>query len=432
MAGTEVSSVIRDILDAFHYGSNIFKTKGRKHRRRHSEPANANVEKRIHESFSQRPHEIKQTYEKSVAKHGQRFEVGDSTSQTSLAQILLVLNTGLIRLLNHALSNDKSRSQSQSGIFNLSETAALDTLTALSELNLRMASTSKIDQRLLVPSRATEPEDRRKSRPRAQSCSQQSKRPPPSPLVHYGGWVRSKTDPSLVSIVVSSKAKKTDQKRTSASRSQSVAPSKSSSNLPEVKHREKKSPSPSYSQLAEKTVADLKPRPKPKPEHLQAKLAQSNNDDKVGAGGPILRHPSMYIVPAEFFDMFPQPSVGQYQAQKLDTMQVLPPRPPKVPLHSRPQQPQYDQHTQNFPANRFEGRIRPPSMMTFMTASTKIGEIPEHRLPDRLLTEEQQEEIPMPYVVPDMLEPPKRRGGRGLKFWKKDRQERGVVGAVGA
>lgn len=57
-------------------------------------------------------------------------------------------------------------------------------------------------------------------------------------------------------------------------------------------------------------------------------------------------------------------------------------------------------------------------MMTFMTASTKLGEIPDHKLPDRVLTEEQQVEIPMPYVIPDMLEQPMKKK-KGFKFWKK-------------
>ena len=71
-------------------------------------------------------------------------------------------------------------------------------------------------------------------------------------------------------------------------------------------------------------------------------------------------------------------------------------------------------------------------MMTFMTASTKIGEIPEHKLPERELTEVERANIPMPYVLPDMLAAPRKRGGRGLKFWKKDRQDRTVVEAVSA
>ena len=404
----------------------MFKPKRRRHKRHHSEPVNGIEEKRIHKSLSQRPQEIKQTYEKSVAIHGHPFEVGDSTSQTSLAQILLVLNTGLIKLLNHALSNDKSPSQSRRGIFNLSETAALDTLTALSELNLRITSASRIDLRLPPPGREAESAVKRKARSRAQTYSQQLKRPPPHPLVHYGGWVRSKTDPSHVSVVVSPRAKKIDQKRTSASRSQSVAPNKINSNLPEMKSTDRKSPPPRYSQLGDKTA----PGVKPKPEHLQAKVSPLSHEGRTGAARQPIHHPSMYIVPADMFDMFRQHSMVSYEPQAGDNLEPLPPRPPKVPLHSRPQQ--HPQDAYSLPTDTFGGRVRPQSMMTFMTASTKIGEIPDHRLPDRVLTEEQKEQTPIPYVVPSMLEPPKKRGGRVLKFWKKGREERGVLGAVGA
>lgn len=425
MAGTEVSVVVRDILDAFQNGLSVFKPKSRKYRRGHSDPSNIDEEKRVHDSLSQRPQEIKQTYEKSVAKHGHRFEVGDSTSQTSLAQILLVLNTGLIKLLNHALSNDKSRSQSRNGILDLSETAAMDTLIALSELNRRMTSASRIDLRLPPPGREAELDDKGKPRPRAQSCSQQPKRPLPSPLVHCGGWVRSKSDPSVVSVVVSPKARRPDQKRSSTSRSQSAAASKSTSNLPEVRPKEKGSPPPRYSQLAGKHVLE----PRPKPGHLQPKVSLPSIDDKVAAGKQMTRHPSMYIVPADFFDSFLHPPTARYEPQAIDSIQPLPPRPPKIPLYSRPQ---YHHGAQIAVAQSFSGRLRPPSMMTFMTASTKIGEIPEHRLPDRVLTEQQQENVPMPYVVPEMLQPPKKRGGRGFKFWKKGRQERVAVEVVSA
>jgi len=435
MARTEVSSVIHDILNAFQDGLHIFKTKSRKHRRRHTEPANTNEEKRIHDSLAQRPHEIKQTYEKSVAKHGHRFEVGDSTAQVSLAQTLLVLNTGLIKLLNHALSNDKSRSQSRSGVLNLSETAALDTLTALSELDLRMTSASSLNLKLSPKGRGADPEHRRKLRPRGQYSSQQSIRPAPSPLAPHGGWVRRKTDPSVVSVVVSPRAKRSDQKRTSASRSSSAARTKTSKSIPpvpETKHREKRSPPPSYSQLANESPLEPKLTPRGRLDHVQP--CQPTSENKAGNEEPAMRHPGTYIAPIDFYSMFPQPAIDRYESQLQGNMHVLPSRPPKIPFHSRPQQQQQQQQYSQpvLTSDRFEGRIRPASMMTFMTASTKIGEIPEHRLPDRVLTEEQQEETPMPYVLPDMLDPPKKRGGRGFKFWKKEKPERDAVGPVDA
>lgn len=404
MAGTEVSSVIRDILDAFKNGFNLVKSTGRKHKRRHTEPSNsANDESRLHQSLSVRSEEIKQAYEKSVVRHGRQFEVGDSKSQSSLAQILLVLNTGLIKLLNHALSSDsKARSQSRSSLCHLSETTALDTLNALSELNIRLISSSRVDLQLgLVP-----PNDRHKAsakqtgRPRAESISRPSRRPPVSPQLKNGGWVRSKSSPSVVSFVPSS----TSSRKRDASKS------------PPVRH----------AQLAARDQT-------PKRQHSPATIAAMDNLaplPKINSAKPdLVRHPSMYIVPSDFFNALPQPALPRYEAQQVHPIQEPPARPPKVPLHSRPQVAHTSAHV---PSKSFEGRVRPPSMMTFMTASTKIGEIPEHKLPDRTLTREEQERLPMPYVVPAMVEPTKKRTGRGLKFWKKDKQERGMVGAVGA
>ena len=139
-------------------------------------------------------------------------------------------------------------------------------------------------------------------------------------------------------------------------------------------------------------------------------------DERPSSSKELVRHPSMYIVPSDFFDMFPLP----------ENSDRLPPLlPPKVPLHSRPRPRAIIEHQ-----DEDYRRARPISMMTFMTASTKIGEIPEHRLPDRELTQEEREQVPLPYVVPAMLNPPKKKTPRTLKFWKKDRTGNETVGSV--
>lgn len=421
MAGTEVSSVIGDILDAFRNGFSIFKSSGRKHRRRQTEPSSSREENHLHDSLSKRPQQIKQAYDHSVAKHGRHFEIGDSTSQTTLAQVLLVLNTGLIRLLNHALSSDhKLRAESRSSLYSLSETTALDTLNALSQLNMRLASSSMVN--LGVPSRSRKAiyHNKESARPKTRSSSQ---RPPISPRLKNGGWVRSKSDPSVVSVVTVNKPKKAEQTRASASRSPSAVTS--ATNLVPAKPQSTKSPPPRYSQLAAKPALVSKSNP----EHLQAWSHEAHHAYKDEKHREVIRLPSMYIVPSDFFAMFPPPSEHSYEPQQISVDQSLPMRPPKIPFHSRPTQ---SAVTREEPRHAREIRPRPPSMMTFMTASTKIGEIPEHKLPERELTEEERANIPMPYVLPDMLAAPKRRGGRGLKFWKKDRQERTAVEAVSA
>ena len=104
----------------------------------------------------------------------------------------------------------------------------------------------------------------------------------------------------------------------------------------------------------------------------------------------------MLIVPADLFS---------------SQIEWAPPRPPKIPLDSR---------TTSLSARPSTGvRPRPPSVATFMTASTKIGEIPESRWPDRI-PQAGEELRPVPYTIPPLLnieEVPRKR--RGLRFWRK-------------
>ena len=188
MARTEVSSVIRDILDAFSNGLHIVKGNRRKHKRRNSQHTkDVDREKQARESLTTRPQQIQKAYEESVVKHGRRFEVGDSTSQNGLAQILLRLNTGLIKLLNQALSSDKaSRTTSETGIFSLSEAAAIDTLSVMSELSVRLLSTSRIDLGVSVHRDEYKATARKSGSP--QGVAQDCRRPPATPLLQYGGW----------------------------------------------------------------------------------------------------------------------------------------------------------------------------------------------------------------------------------------------------
>jgi len=64
--------------------------------------------------------------------------------------------------------------------------------------------------------------------------------------------------------------------------------------------------------------------------------------------------------------------------------------------------------------------------MTFMTASTKLGEIPESRWRD-MGSSPGKELGRIPYTVPPPLAAtePKRR--KGLKFWKKEAKSGGIT-----
>ena len=178
---------------------------GKKPKRKGREPTYSEQELWLRDSLEQRPREIKESYSKSVARLGHRFEDGDSRAHTSLAHTLLVLNSGLINLINEALSMDsKKKDLSQRSLLTLSELAAAETLNALSQLSVRLSSRSQFH----LPAPKTHARDAKvkESKPkRTQEESSSRKRPPPLPLplLVRGGWVRPKTG----SIVSSSSEK---------------------------------------------------------------------------------------------------------------------------------------------------------------------------------------------------------------------------------
>jgi len=324
MASTEVSSVVGNIIEAFQNSLTVFKKgRRRKHKRRSPDTA-IDEDKLVQDSLSERPREIRRSYDHYVAKHGRRFEVGDSSSQTCLAQILLVLNTGLIKLLNYALSHDsKSRVQSRTNIFTLSESAAMETLGALSELSTRLSSTSRIDMRLprggnenIISSRhrrhaksplLESPEVGKLEQYTSSgfsSSSQQLKKPPMSPQLPHGGWIRSKSDPSVVTVVTPSKptAKRSDRKKSGSSRGQMSAATESSLDLLTTSDV---SPPPVYSRHATRTP----PTPKPKPEHLQMNVQRTPPILEPIHERQLQHQPSMYIVPSDFINTLLNPSI---------------------------------------------------------------------------------------------------------------------------
>ena len=290
MAGTEVASLTRDIIDGFKNGLNIFKGGLRRHKRRQTEPSRDDGETVLHDSLSQRPKDIQNAYDRSVNRHGRKFEIGDQISQTRIARILLTFNTGLIRLLNHTMSQEsQSRRHSRSSLLDLSEIAAKETLSALSELDnrLSLASTSpSLAATDMAVSRNTKPRSSSQS-----SSGQVNKRPSPSPHLKHGGWVRSKSDPSVVSVVVLQKSKKGDCVRHSMTSPKSAQPeSIASSQVP-------KSTSNGKQPRSKKSV----PVVKPKPMHLKADSIQPRDEPKPIEQKSLARQPSMYIVPGDFF-----------------------------------------------------------------------------------------------------------------------------------
>ena len=365
----EVANVVASIISAFGNGMDLFRRMaGKKSKRKGREPTYSEEEAWLRDSLDRRPREIRDSYTKSVTRLGHRFEIGDTLAHTSLAHTLLVLNSGLINLINQALSTDsKKKDISRRSLLHLSELAAADTLNALSQLSLRLSSQSKLSLR--APIRATrEVKSKDSKQGPKRDTTPPKKRPGPAPLLVRGGWVRPKGG-STVSTASSSKSKGSDGGK---------------------KH------SRSMSEPAAQTAAQVSSsQPLPAMPFTSHARHQSLHETR-----PPERQPSMRLVSSDYF----LPLHAEPQSYEMP-----PPRPPKIPLHSRPD-----------PSHR----PRPPSQGTFMTTSTKIGEIPERSRSQSIPTFSSQVQDPrlVQYLttLPDGLieEEPKRKG-RGFKFWKK-------------
>ncbi|KIY03623.1 uncharacterized protein Z520_00314 [Fonsecaea multimorphosa CBS 102226] len=393
MGGIDVSSVVSSIISAFGNGMDIFHRLGGKRRKTNARlPRPSEEEQWLRHSLRNRPVEIKQEYDQQVARFGRQFEVGDAVAQSSLAHTLLVLNTGLINLINHALAGDpKTISLSQRTLFSLSETAAVDTMTAIGQLGSRLSLVSA--SRLALESKESRRSDEKSSHKERKSSStasaKKTKRPPPAPLLVRGGWVRSRSGSSVVSGASAKKARGEQTHKHQRSKSDSMVPKSSAARSSDSRVKREESLS-EVSGSTSKTTPGQVEEPKPSSRRKSSEQPRPHSQR------------SMLIVPADFFE-------NAHNNHEQAVFQQPPPRPPKIPLHSRP--------------NPAQSRVRPTSTMTFMTASTKIGEIPESRWPDKVLPEEGEGSRRMPYIIPPPLEPSEQKRRKGFKFWKREDKE---------
>jgi hypothetical protein len=362
MGNMEVTNVVASIIGAFSHGMDLFRRMtGKKPKRRGREPTYSEEEMWLRDSLDRRPREIRESFDRSVARHGHRFQIGDSIAHTSLAHTLLVLNSGLIKLINQALSSDsKKKDLSRRSLLNLSEVAAADTLNALSQLSLRLNSQSQLN--LPAPVKEHRPSHERHRTKRKTETPASKKRPAPSPLLVRGGWVRPKSGSS--STVSVNKAKPSGGKHMR---------SKSESAVPKVSRSPPNEPVPVMAEQPRRQSTPATARPP--------------------------REPSMLLVPSELF----QPLTEEPQSYE-----TPPPRPPKIPLHAR-------DHSSHRP--------RPRSSRTNKTLSTKIGEMSDGRRSQQFSSQMQDPRL-VQYLttLPDFPieeESKPEKKGRGFKFWKK-------------
>lgn len=345
MSDLEVANVVASILAAFRNGMNIFKRMtGKKTKKSVRKATSLEEELWLRESLESRPREIQIRYSQNTTKLGHKFEVGDSIAHSSLARTLLALNTGLLNLINHALSgNSKFGRNSRKSLYNLSESAARETLLALDQLENRLRLTPSV-------ALANSLEKSEKVSKNSRKKTTRSRRPSPTPLLEKGGWVRSKSGTSYYSAA---EVAKMNANRISAN-NRSLS------------------------------VPDLSPSKRTKKEHSTDVLAsQTNSQNKVkDNGGKGMREPSLLIVNSKMFD---SESIDQFKTLK------------------RREAPQ--------------DRRRPTSMATVMTASTKLGEIPTHRLCHEQVRSDGFTAQP-PYILPPSAIGEESRK-KTFKFWKR-------------
>lgn len=434
MSSVEVTTVVASIVSAFASGMDIFKRMKAKQRskKNRNKPGRLSEEEwQLQTSLQDRPREIKAEYDRNLARLGNRFAVGDSTAQTSLNHTLLILNTGLIQILSHALSNDtKAQALSRRSLLNLSENAAADAVRALEQLEGRLSSTSKLTLTAPLASNkrprkkgegtskgvAGPPKARPAHKPRSKLFSTtERKRPGPDPLVR-GAWVRSKNGTSVITSSFSPSGTATPKIVDLKAVSTSLVPYGLS--LPRFSHCRTKS-SPSYpSRLSQERPPDHHRKESfSYLDHSPPSYVASSEQKEQHCPN---RHPSLLLASAEVFT--------DIQTMSSQSLSLPPPPPPKIPL-------QNPISCQDATLSAPRMRVRPPSVATFMTASTKIGEIPEHRWlnhhsnnnsdpaqPVLPWEEQQYANKPLPYTIPPRLEdePAPKRKGLGFKFWKRD------------
>src|SRR5947207_14599502 len=135
MSGLEVTAVVSSIIAAFGSGMDLFKKMRAKAKAKKQDKHGAKLtpdDLRLRQSLRCGPQQIRAEYDKNVARLGHRFQIGDPIAHSSLAQTLVGLNTGLVKILKHALSEDsKAREMSKKSLLGLSELATADTINAL-------------------------------------------------------------------------------------------------------------------------------------------------------------------------------------------------------------------------------------------------------------------------------------------------------------
>ncbi|PVI06905.1 hypothetical protein DM02DRAFT_667051 [Periconia macrospinosa] len=352
----EVSSCVQNIILAFTDGLNVFKRlKERRKRKKNKHKGSGDVrdvtseaESQLSNSLKRGPLELRDRYERGYGEKGQVFAKGDAIAHASLAETLIKLNTGLVRIIATFLNcNPKSSSfhLNYKSLISLSDASRREAVESLNQLHNRL-SQSQLSLRRMAPSKSSEQTEKKRhaaSRPRVNG-----------PIVARAS-VKNSNQKQLVMVRPKNPRKNSTTSSSSSSsvKSPQLTAVGSSLSSPPPMDSPLGSPLPQYSPKDPFPLAVKAPAPKMS-SGGKKKTASSNT-----------KGPTMVVSPS-----------------KLDEVMPLPSTPPKK-LSTNPSQP--EKHTAPFPsqpitaaavARRRLDKLT-PSSYTFASDSTKLGEIPQ-------------------------------------------------------
>ncbi|KAI6947353.1 hypothetical protein KC332_g2691 [Hortaea werneckii] len=141
MAQSNVSSCISAIVASYTSGIDVLKRLRRKSKCLEVYAGQHDEEARLNRSLQQGPHEIHREYILSIQSTGDEVAVGDAIAQTSLAEILLRFNTGIVQIISYFLEKDNGDivHLDYRSLTDLSDLARLETCRVLQQLCVRLS-----------------------------------------------------------------------------------------------------------------------------------------------------------------------------------------------------------------------------------------------------------------------------------------------------
>ncbi|KAH7036374.1 hypothetical protein B0J12DRAFT_607254 [Macrophomina phaseolina] len=348
------------IVAAFTNGLDVFKRLRERRRRRksakkphratpaHVEPSGDELQ--LSNSLRQSPVDIQRHYESNYAAVGERFAQGDAIAHASLTEVLLKLNSGLVAIIGAFLNHGKNdRHPDYKSLTNLSDASRAEAIDALGQLYQRLSQSHIVLDRIRpkCPSCGSHHhQDCASSQPRQRGGNSSAKRLPGAKPKHR----RSQTELVMVVRRPRNGSKHRSSSRSNSSTALSTKSQRSSTNTSAASSASTPvtsplpSPDPPRPALP-RSHSQQPPAPPAKPHHLQ-------------------HHPAKQQPPQ------PPRHISKEQ-----------PTPSRTPVHHYMPDPSASaMNLNNHPAYRNNNDLaamqNPPSLYSFSSDSTKLGEIP--------------------------------------------------------